>query len=98
MMSFAQVCGWHVLENLYLPIFLHEIYIEICLFYTKCKASFRVTGGDFNMLSLLTKTGILSLEALIRNYFRAIFPRPIPVECFRIINIYTAFAYLSLDG
>lgn len=45
-MSFAQVCGWHVLENLYLPIFLYEIHIEICLFYTKCKASFKITGGE----------------------------------------------------
>lgn len=45
-MSFAQVCGWHVLENLYLPILLYEIYIEICVLYTKSKASLNVVGGE----------------------------------------------------
>lgn len=40
-MNFAQVCGWHLLENLYLIIFLYEIYIEIYLFYTKHKVSLK---------------------------------------------------------
>lgn len=35
------------------------------------------------MLSLLTKTDILSLEALIRNYFRAVFPLSHPGGMFQ---------------